>query len=127
MSITETGVVQVVTASVTLTAKQDLSSHIYRFMSIVTGGLDHATGSTWITGVLQNKPTSGKAAVLAIGGLLKVEVGGAVTVDQQVESDSEGRAVVKSGAGYTGGVALQTRATAGEFVTILFQPCYFAA
>lgn len=129
MSIDITARDQQVTARITLRANADMSSYIFRAMQVNSSGLvTYCTGNEWPVGILQNKPTAQYAAAeLAIGGILKVEGGGTVTAGTQVEFDSTGRAVVKSGAGYCGGIALDTLTTAGEFCRIVFQPCYFAA
>lgn len=127
MTIATTGITQNEGKIVSLIAAVSLTAHQYRFMKATTGGVTYADGSSWIAGVLQNAPASGAAAEVAINGIVKVEAGGTVTDGGLVESDSAGKAVDKSGAGYTAGVALDAATTDGEFVRILLQPCYFTA
>jgi len=71
-----------------------------------------------VVGVLQNKPQyPGSAATVGIMGISVVTAGAAVTAGQNVDPDSEGRAVPSAGAGV--GVALTASANAGELISVL--------
>lgn len=52
-----------------------------------------AAGTDKIVGVLQNKPTVGKAALVRFLGTTKVVAGGAISVGAWVTADSNGKAV----------------------------------
>ena len=92
----------------------------YRFVK-VTGkeqcGLATAAADR-VIGVLQNKPQQpGAAATVGIWGVSLVTAGGAVAAGDNVEADSEGRAVKSTGTG--NGVALSASANAGELISVL--------
>ena len=52
-----------------------------------------AAGTDPIIGVLENKPASGKAAAIQIGGTAKVIAGGTVTAGDLITSDSAGKGI----------------------------------
>jgi len=69
-------------------------------------------------GVLQNAPALGQAADVAIGGITKVVVGAAVTAGQELQSDTNGRAITFS-SGRKVGLALESAAGANAMISML--------
>src|SRR6516164_528862 len=69
-------------------------------------------------GVLQNAPAAGQAADVAIGGITKVVVGAAVTAGQELQSDTNGRAITFS-SGRKVGLALESAAGANAMISML--------
>ena len=69
-------------------------------------------------GVLQNAPAAGQAAAVAIGGITKVVVGAAVTAGQELQSDTNGRAITFS-SGRKVGMALESAAGANAMIDML--------
>jgi len=92
-------------------AAADLSAKQYFFMQIDSSGNVNVSGDGGVAdGVLANKPSaSGRAATLAMNGIMKVELGGTVTAGDDVASDSAGKAVVAT----TGDVKLGTCVVGG--------------
>jgi len=69
-----------------------------------------------ILGVLQNKPTSGQMASVAVGGITKVIAGGSVSAGNLVTADSNGKAIATtSGGDHVLGMALQAASTGDIF------------
>jgi len=69
-------------------------------------------------GVLQNSPAQGQAADVAINGISKVVVGAAVTAGQELQSDTNGRAITFS-SGRKVGLALESAAGANAMISML--------
>lgn len=119
---------------ISLPAGADLSSSQYCFVKVNSSGqaiLCSSAGEA-IAGVLQNKPTSGQVAQIAVAGVSKVKVGsgGALTAGDLVATDGSALAktAVKttvSGANTVGsavfGVCLNG-ASNPQFATMLIQP-----
>lgn len=80
---------------ITVPASGDLSSSQYLFMTINSSGQAAATGDgAAADGVLQNDPAaSGREAVIATAGRVKVKLGGTVAAGDDVASDTNGKAV----------------------------------
>lgn len=76
-------------------------------------------------GVLQDAPTSGQPANVAIGGLSKVLAGGTITAGQLVGTDNAGKAVaIVAGTDttqYILGRAI-TGGASGEYISVLVTP-----
>lgn len=108
---------------VTLEAGSDLSSSQFFFVSVSADGQIDATGDgLHADGVLQNDPdAAGDAAEVAIGGIVKVICGGAVTRGGAVASDASGEAVDAASGDVILGTALET-GTDGDIIRIIFQP-----
>lgn len=95
---------------VSFDAAEDLSSAQYRFVDLnANGGVDAAGGTgIYPIGVLQNAPVSGAEAAVRVDGFTKLAMGSTgiygvtgVAIGTFVSSDSTGRAVGETGAGYT--------------------------
>jgi len=69
-------------------------------------------------GVLQNAPAQGQACDVAINGITKVVVGAAVTAGQELQSDTNGRAITFS-SGRKVGMALESATGANAMIDML--------
>lgn len=70
-------------------------------------------------GVLQNAPTLGQAADVAISGITKVVVGAAVTAGQELMADTNGRAITQTSTNRKVGMALESAAGANAIISML--------
>lgn len=109
--------------SVTMEAGQDLSDHQYRLVSLASDGQVDPTGAgASAVGVLMNDPSSaGRAAEVAIGGVVPVEFGGSVAIGADLASDANGKAVAATTGDQVIGVATESGGD-GTVGSILFQP-----
>jgi len=73
-------------------------------------------------GVLQNKPTSGRAATVAYSGESKIVIGAAVTAGRMLTTNGSGRGIVATSGHIIIGRALTTGATNGEVISALLFP-----
>ena len=107
---------------VTLIAGADLSAKQFFFVSVAADGQVDPTGDgADAAGVLQNAPAAaGRAAEVAISGVVKVEAGGSVTAGDDIASDASGNAVTAATGDQILGVALEDGAD-GQRIEILFQ------
>lgn len=108
--------------SVSAEAGADLSASQFRFMVTASDGQIDPVGTAGADadGVLLNKPdAAGRAAELAVSGIVKVVCGAAVTRGGKVSSDNQGRAIPAVSTHHVLGRALTTTATAGEMVEVL--------
>lgn len=78
-----------------------------------------------IVGVVQNKPTSGKAARVRTSGITKAVAGAAITRGDRVDCDAQGYFRTAVGSNYAG-YARETVATSGTF-TMVLNPQYAGA
>lgn len=109
---------------ITRKADADLSAKQY-FAVKLTGtngcdlaGASDAAGGEAIVGVLQNKPTSGKAAeILLEGSVTKVAAGAAFAVGDPLKTDANGRFI--KAAGEAAGTLVHVVATALEAAAAL--------
>jgi len=104
-------------------AGADLSTKQYRFVSIASDGQVDPTGDGLLAvGVLQNDPAAaGRAAEVAISGIVKVEAGGTIAAGAAVASSATGTAVTAATADVILGTAVDGGAS-GSVITIVFQP-----
>lgn len=109
---------------ITRKADADLSANQYRFVTATaSNGCALAGANARALGVLQNKPTSGKAATVITDGPTKVVAGGAFDPGDYVKSDANGKAVEVTGeaAGVIVellGIALEAAGADGDIVEI---------
>lgn len=108
---------------VTLEAGADLSAKQYFFVSVSADGQVDPTGDgADADGVLQNNPdAAGKAATVAVAGVVKVSCGGVVTRGGPVASDGNGEAVSAASGDVILGTALDTGAD-GAVIRMIFNP-----
>lgn len=108
--------------SVTLEAGSDLSAGQFKFVLVASDGQVDLVASAGgdADGVLLNQPgAAGRAAEVAISGIVKVVSGAAVTAGAKVQSDASGRAITAASGDHVLGKALTTTANAGELVEVL--------
>ena len=108
----------------TIGAPTDNAGNQYRAVKI-TGthqvGLPTAVGDA-VVGVLQNKPqVSGEAATVAIRGVSKVRVNGAIAAGATVYLAADGRGSATATGATALGVALTAAAGANELVPVLLR------
>lgn len=108
---------------ITLEAGADLSAKQFFFVSVSADGQVDPTGDgAHADGVLQNDPAAaGRAAEVAIGGVVRVKCGGTVTRGGPVASDANGNAVNPATGDVILGTALETGAS-GTIISMIFQP-----
>lgn len=99
----------------TAPAATDLSAKQFRIVTLATDStIDLCDASKTPLGVLQNKPTAGKTAIVRVRGVSKVRVSSAgLAATAQYGSDAVGRAVAISG---DKGIILGTCIVAGGAV-----------
>jgi len=110
---------------ISLPANGDLSAAQYYIMKVNSSGNVAACGDGQLgDGVLQDDPAAaGRPANVMVGiGVTKGVVGGAITAGNSVSSDSSGRFVASASGDYILGKALETCTTAGQTISILWQP-----
>jgi len=101
----------------------DNAGNQYRFVTLKGEHLaGRADADDVVIGVLQNKPqVANEAATVAIRGVSKVRVSGAVTAGQAVVSGADGRAAA-AGAGVAGlGIAITSATEADELISVLLR------
>lgn len=101
-------------------AGADLSAAQYRAVKGNGSGnyIQCAVAGERAVGVLQNKPTSGKAATIAVRGITKMVAGAAVALNSEVMSDNQGRAVVATTGLQIIGRAVIAAGAAGEIISV---------
>lgn len=110
-------------ASVALEASTDLSARQYHFMKLSSGQLALCGAGQDAIGVLQDDPAAaGRAGNVAMLGIVKVKIGGTVTIDGDVASDSTGRAVDAASGDHILGKALEGGTVANTIIRVLVSP-----
>jgi hypothetical protein len=111
---------------VTLAAGADLSAWQYKIVKVSGTGVAKATAITDVPlGILQNTPTSGKMAEVAVSGVSKVVAGAAITAGTLVGIQVTNGKVKTIAAGtdttqYVLGQALTAASADGDIITVLF-------
>ena len=118
--------------TVTLPAGADLSSDQYKFVKMDSTDRQVILCSAATDrpiGILQNAPSSGSGAEIAVGGISKLIGSGNVSVGNLVTTDANGLGlaiapeadvtVATATWSYVAGIALETDAAANAYVTIL--------
>ena len=107
----------------TFVAGEDLSSAQFKFVTLEADGqidLADAAGERAL-GVLLNKPTSGKAATVAMTGKVMVEAGAAVTAGDEIQTDATGDAITAAAGDVVLGYALEDAVDGQIFAMELIQ------
>lgn len=107
----------------TFVAGEDLSSAQFKFVTLESDGqidLADAAGERAL-GVLLNKPTSGKAATVAMTGKVMVEAGAAVTAGAEIQTDANGDAIAAAAGDVVMGYALEDAVDGQIFAMELIQ------
>lgn len=110
------------------TAGADLSTSQFRLVQKNTSANAYALANAigeHAHGVLQNKPTSGQAAVICAVGVTKVRAGGALTAGDQFTTDASGQAITRAATSIDDsnlGHVIEGASAAGELATVFFNP-----
>lgn len=112
---------QTPTFCITRTANADLSAKQYYFVEAIAGGkADACNAITDVAlGVLQNDPTSGLPAAIAVLGTSKVVAGAAIAECARVAPMASGKAQTSAITQYARGIALEAAAADGDIIEIL--------
>ena len=108
--------------SVTLEAGSDLSAGQFHFVLLASDGQVDLVASAGgdADGVLYNDPAAaGRAATVAISGIVKVVAGAAVAVGDKVQSDASGRAITAASGDHVLGKAVSAAGAAGDVISVL--------
>jgi len=106
----------------TMTAAADLSALQFRAVRITAANaVNQVTAATQVfAGVLQNKPTSGQSAEVAVAGTVKWEAGAAISAGAEVMCDSVGRCITAVTTGNrVCGIIKTAAGAAGEIVSVM--------
>ena len=110
---------QEVLTTITLIAAADLSAKQFFGVILDSAGKAALAGTAGqVIGILQNKPTSGQAAIVAISGVSKAAAGGTCTMGKPISADSAGKFVDSSTGQRAIGRAMETGA-AGRTIRVL--------
>ena len=112
-------------SKLSLAAGADLSAKQYTFVKMSgTGVISAAAATDVVVGVLQNAPTSGKTAEVAISGVTKLKASAAISAGALVGTTSTGLAVaVVAGTDttkYVFGQAITAAGAANDIITVAF-------
>lgn len=109
--------------TITLVAGADLSSSQYKFVESNSSGTATVcnTAGEYALGVVQNDPTSGQAATIAVSGVSKVVLGGTVAINDQISTDNSGRAIAATTGHKILGIAIVGGAV-GNIGSVLLRP-----
>ncbi len=106
--------------TITLPAGADLSSYQFRFVKISGGAVVLSGAGNDAIGVLLNKPTSGDAAQVQIGGVAKVQADAALaTSGAKIMSSADGQAAAATSTNHVVGSTIDTATAAGEVIAVL--------
>jgi hypothetical protein len=114
---------------ITLQAADNLTAYRYRVMRISGENLCNVASNVAANtafGILDNDPTSGQAARVAVAGVTKVYSGGTVTAGLLLTHNSSAQVLNATSGQLVVGRALQT-GVAGDLVSVFIQPAFFAA
>jgi hypothetical protein len=112
-------------------AENDLSTKQFYLVELGAAAdeIDVCDGAGDIAiGVLQNKPTAGQAAEVAMGGFCKAIASGAITKGAAVGTDGSGKLVTKSSNNdWCIGRARDAATADGDIITLWICPFYLGA
>ena len=92
--------------SITIPAGSDLSAKQYYFVKADTDGKAALAGADdQALGILQNDPTAGQAATIAVGGVSKVVASAAINAGARVSATAAGKAVTTTASTVSDGTA----------------------
>jgi hypothetical protein len=107
--------------SFTLPANADLSTSQYLAAVCTSGNAAVAGAGVDIVGVIQNKPTSGKATSLVVNGVTKGKIGAAVAVGAHLMTNASGQFITATSTNKKVGIALSAGSNANEVISILLK------
>lgn len=108
--------------AISFEAGGDLSADQWKFVTVAADEqVDlHASAGDLPTGVLLNNPdAAGRAAEVAVGGVIKVEAAAAIAAGAEVAADGSGLAVTASTGNAIVGQCLKGAGAAGELAEVL--------
>lgn len=110
-------------SKISLAAGADLSAKQYTFVKMSgTGVIGAAAATDVVIGVLQNAPTSGKTAEVAIDGVTKLKASAAIAAGALVGTTSTGLAVALTAGTdttkYVFGQAITAAGASGDIITV---------
>lgn len=105
-------------------AGADLSAKQYHFVKL--SAADTVTQATAVEaalyGVLENNPTSGRAAAVTVFGQTKITAGGSVTVNALITTNASGRATAAASGDFAMGRALEAATNDGDVISCMISP-----
>lgn len=112
-------------SKISLAAGADLSAKQYTFVKMSGTGVVGAAAATDVCiGILQNAPTSGKTAEVAVSGVSKVKASAAISAGALVGVTSTGTAVALTvgtdTTKYVFGQAITAAGAAGDIIAVAF-------
>jgi hypothetical protein len=112
------------TTSISLLAAADLSTKQNLFVEITAAQTVNVCNAITdiAIGVLRNKPLSGQAAEVAIGGTVTVIAGAAIAAGAKVAPTAAGKAQTAVSTQYSRGIALTAAAADGDEFEVLLLP-----
>lgn len=116
--------------SITMSAGADLSAKQYILMRFAGANTvnqaSHAAAAhaLAVVGVLQNKPTAGQAAQVAVFGMSKVVAGGAITAGRALATNGSGKAAHAASGDICFGRAMIAAGADGDIITAMIFPPY---
>lgn len=106
--------------TITLPAGADLTAAQFKFVKISSGAVVLGAAGNDCIGVLLNKPNTGEAAEVQIGGVAKVQADAALaTTGTKVMCSADGQAAAATSTNHVLGRTVTTAAAAGELVEVL--------
>lgn len=110
-------------------AGEDLSTSQFCVVRLnASGDIVKAVHDAPAVGVLQDAPLPGQAGSVMVYGISKVKVAGAVGVGARLaaHNDGSGRVSIASSGSYVIGIALEPATSAGQVITALIFPGFYA-
>lgn len=101
-------------------ANVDLSEKLHYFAKAVDGNkIDLAGDGANVIGTIVEAAAQGYGVTVQFGGIGKVIAGGSISANDDIASDTDGKAVAAATGDFTVGIALND-ASAGEVVSFIF-------
>lgn len=117
------------TALVPLKAGEDLSDSQFCVVALnANGEIVKAAHNVPAIGILQDKPLSGQAGTVMTFGISKVKAASAISVGARLSAytDGSGRVAPAASGRYVIGIALEAATAAGQVITALVFPGFYA-
>lgn len=109
--------------TITLPAGGDLTGAQFKLVKISSGAVVLCGAGENAIGVLVNKPNTGEAASVQIGGIAKVQADAALaTTGTKIMSSADGQAAAATSTNHVIGMTVTTAAAAAELVEVLLAP-----
>jgi hypothetical protein len=121
---------QEIVKSISLEASSDLSSSQYLFVDANSDGEAAVVSSAGAKaiGVLQNNPAAqGRAATVAVQGVVKVVAGAAIAKGAEIASSAAGKAATATSSQIVLGISMTDTTADSQIVSVLLGPTYVKA